>query len=297
MRSTLLACVAIATFSAPVLCQELIQNGDFSSQLTGWTGSGPGQLIGTNGLTSYDVNAQGSNACFGMRPGGNSYNPPHAPYKLTTSVQPMITSLYYEVNLDVAVTTPNANAQGGIIEVWIAGKKVAEWTRFVGSIKAGSYRDRLCGRFQYTGPAGKQTVEFHIARPRYIWSSRTPVFYIDNISLQRTNDPVVCWVGERAIGTSMTIAIHGEASAAVALFIAGKNINPISIPGITGSWELDLASFAFLMSGALNTSGTLSASVPIPNVSALAGKPLWWQGLQIGKNGASLSRSYNVAVY
>jgi len=297
MRCSAITCVALAVLSAPALGQELVVNGDFSNQLSGWSGSGPGKLLGTNGLTSLDVNGQGASPCFGLHPGGNTFNPPHPPYKLATKVGAMVPGRTYEVTIDVAAVAKVGQAQGGMIEAWVAGTKVAEWTRFSGNIPAGTFRDRLCGRFKYRGAVGAQTLEVHLARPLYVWHNRSPQFFIDNVSLRPTAGPTLCHVGERSIGGKLALEVHGEAAAAVAVFLAPKTMNPVQVPGISGALELDLVSLSFLLAGPLDAKGMLSASFPIPNVAALQGMPIWWQGLQITKTGAAFGGSYNVAVY
>jgi len=293
----LVVCVALAALSSPTLCQELVRNGDFSNQLNGWTGSGPDMLLGSKGLTSFDVNAQGSSPCFGIRPGGNTYAPPHAPYKLLTQVTPLVPGSTYEIGIDIATVASTNNKQGGIIEVWLAGKRVATWTRLSGNISAGSYKDRLCGQFKYAGTAGTQALEVHLSRPLFIWTSGTPQLFIDNVSLRPTVGPTILHFGERKIGTHMLLGVQGRPSAAVLVMFAAKPAPPIPIPGIGGALKLDPASLTLLLSGKLDAFGFLGVGFPLPNTPALHGLPIWWQGLQADKNGAAFGGTYNVAVY
>jgi hypothetical protein len=295
MRHSLLiatACLLTAGLSAQ---QQLIQNGDFSNNLTGWTGSGPGTV---NGIVTHDVTGDGNaNNAFQIHPGGNVYAPPHAPYILETNIAAGVPNVDYLFSCDVHVEATGTNAQGGMIEFYVEDQnsnwvKVYEFNKYIGSTSGGTNnRHHLSGVVRFL-KAGPQKVQFHIWRPKYTQNTGTPRWTVDNISLLFPGRaPYVHCQEVRKTGGSFGINIEGEAGAAGALFLGLAAPQPLPTP--FGSWILDLATTQFLASGALSAAnapspyGTLAVNVPIPADPSLQGLALSFQAVTVGKGGLS----------
>jgi hypothetical protein len=81
---------------------------------------------------------------------------------------------WLEFRMDVCIVATNGNAQGGIIDVKVGGNLAGTWQRCAGTISPGTYRDQLVFRFKPT-VVGNQPLDIEMGRPRYIWSTSTPL--------------------------------------------------------------------------------------------------------------------------
>ena len=276
--------LGLAALSAPLLAQSnVVKNGDFETAMIGWTESGIGVAPG---IQKVDVTGLGASNAFTINPGGKVYAPPHAPYVLTQSII-AIPGVEYEFSADVFVFATANNAQGPMVEVKIGGVSVFKFQRWLGSIKTGSYREKIAGRFSQL-KAGKYDLTIEIQRPKYTANTGTPRISIDDIKLAISAKPSVFIAGDRLLGSTWTLNAEGTPGSAVGVFIAPKLFpTSISVPGFRGKFELHLGSMAFLLAGALDAkTGMFSVKLPVPNDKNLLGNPLYWQGIEIGKAGS-----------
>lgn len=290
MRSPLLL-LGMAALVSPLLAQSnVIKNGDFENKMTNWTAGGEG---GSPGIVSADLKGLGTSNAFSIFPGGKVFNPPHKPYILKQSIV-IIPKVEYEFSADVMSVATGNNAQGPLVEVKIGGVSVFKWQRFVGGIKTGTYREMIAGRFSQA-KAGKVDIEIEIQRPKYIYNTRTPRFYIDNIKLAISPRPSVFIAGDRRIGGNLALRLQGTPGAAVGVFIAPKLFpTPLSIPGFKGRFELHLSSVGFLLAQALDAkTGLASVSLPVPNDKNLLGQSLYWEGVEVSTN-PSIGPAHNL---
>jgi Carbohydrate binding domain len=270
MRNPTLVIAILCLLSATISSQNIIKNGDFENGTTSWTASGGGQLPG---VTSFNVNGLGASNAYGV----------HAdrvgPHVLSQNVA-FINNLTYEITMDLTQTAVNGNAQGVAFEVYIGGKKVADWTKGSGAIATQTTdRERLCARVLVNWISSFATpFDVHFIRPNFAASQRTPRGMVDNIDVRIATDPIICTRGERKLGGTLNLEMLGTANAKVALFIAPTNMAPVSLPGFPiGQWELK--GEIPILFGTLDGSGLFKQSFPIPSNPALDGAFVWWQGV------------------
>jgi hypothetical protein len=287
MRLSLLPLVFL--LATPLAAQKnWVVNGDFSNGLKGWTGSGPGnnplvQNFMTDGLKA--------SPAFAINAGDKIFKPPHAPYILKQSIF-AIPGVTYEVVMDVAITGFHSNLQAGIFEIKFGGKSVAkrDFGRFVGGTTP---RDRLCARFTLT-KRGKSTFQVEISRPRFIFSSRTPRQFIDNIKLQIVSGPSFCIRGDRKLGGTNTWEVGGNPKALFVVFASPKLLpKPIAVPGYSGLFALDVATTLVVYSGALDANGVNLKRFTMPSLSVLDKLPLYFEALSIGPKGRIFGSWHN----
>ncbi len=261
------------------ITKNWVVNGDFEKGLTGWTGSGPG---GNPKVEAFMTDGLKTSNAFAINAGGNVFKPPHAPYVLTQKIL-FIPNVTYEVVMDVAIKGVGfGNAQAGIFTIKVNGNVVV--TRDFGTYSAGTLpRDRLCARFKLA-KGGSLPFSVEIARPRFIWSTRTPRHYVDNIELRIVTDPSFCIRGDRKLGGTNIWQVTGKPSAFFFVFLAPKLLAaPVPVPGFKGVYALDVATTIPLYGGNLNTSGIHQMQFQMPSIAALDKVPLWFQALQADK--------------
>ena len=301
----ILVCLALL---AGLAGAQFIQNGDFSNGMKNWTGSGnganpqTGQPHGTTPVTEkFDTNGGGLSPAFSILPGGNTnQNPNNPPYIL--SQQALVVNGPMEMHLDVCLTGPRGNAQGGWLKIKIAGTQVASWKEFSGSFTAGTYRRHLT--FNFTPPkAGRQKLDIEIWRERYVWSwgsptSHTPKMVIDNIFLAPAQQPLFLNKGERKLGGTLALELQGKAGSAGAVLMGLQKGPGIGLPGFSGSLQLDVTKLLVLLgTGPFDKSGSYTLNVPIPNDPAIAGYPLPFQGIEVGTAGGHISHLHELPLY
>lgn len=270
---------------------NFVKNGDFSQGMKFWTGSGPG---GNPKVENFDTTGCGANPAFAINPGGNTYNPPHPPYILKQNI--VIPKVKLEMTLDVCLKGPSTNAQWGIIEVKIGGTKVVSWTKYAGRNSPGTYREHLT--FVFTPPKpGPQDLELLLSRPKYIWSSRTPRMYIDNINLTIHYPPSLYVKTERKLGGLLMMDLLGSPSSAAILALSTTKGTGLSIPGFNGTFWLNPARFWIIAMGQFNSSGSFSVKFPIPNLPAITGIPLWFEGIEVGTTSGSFGLAHSLCFY
>lgn len=277
MRSLILPAILLLPLSLTAQ-KNWVTNGDFEKGKTGWSISGPG---GTPKVMAYMTDGLKNSNAFSVQAGGNTFRPPHAPLVLKQTIVTVPNSIY-EISADIAISGSVGNAQAGIFEIKIGGVSVAkkDFGRYTGGSNP---HDRLCERFKLA-KGGNQILEVLISRPRYIWSSRTPRHYIDNIRLILTTDPIFCIRGDRALGKANTYNVQGRPNAAFAVFLAPKLLpTPVPVPGFSGRYALDVATTVPFYGGVLDVSGRHSMSFTMPNLSVLDKAPLYFQALQADK--------------
>jgi hypothetical protein len=285
--STLVAALSLLASSAAA--QNLVQNGDFENTLTGWTGSGPGSVLG---VASFDTTGSGkASKAFRIYPGGDSFAPPHAPYVLETTVLG-IPNVDHLLTLDVHVIQDyfGDNFEGGILEFHIEDVqsgfvKAYEFTLRAGRVlKQDHYRHRLSGVFQFR-KSGTQKVQLHIARPNYVHTAKqSPLWSIDNVSIVRgVLPPYAHCEPVREVGGQFAIDVQGKPQSIYALFTA-FDLDPtgLQIPGI-GLWELDFATTFWLDAGVFGPASPPArfarkgVSLLIPPAPSLVGLDLSFQ--------------------
>ncbi len=287
MRLSILSLALL--LAAPLAAQKnWVVNGDFSNGLTGWTGSGPGNNPKVENFMTDGLKAS---PAFAINAGGKIFKPPHAPYILKQTVL-AIPGVTYEVVMDVAITGTRSNVQAGIFEIKFGGKSVAkrDFGRFTGGTTP---RDRLCARFTLT-KGGPSTFQVEISRPRFIFSTSTPRHYIDNIKLQIVGGPSFCVRGDRKLGGTNTWEVGGNPKALFVLFVSPKLLpKPVSVPGYSGVFALDVGTTLVVNSGALDATGINQTSFTMPNLTVLDKLPLYFEALTIGPKGRLFGSWHN----
>jgi hypothetical protein len=270
MRTSTLLVATLALLGTSLTSQNVIKNGDFENGTTGWTASGGGQIPG---VTKFNVNGLGASNCYGVHADRNG------PHVITQNAQ-IINKLTYEVTMDLTQTAPNTNAQGVAFEVYIGGKKVAEWTKGAGRIAGGTTdRERLCAKVLVNWVSSISVpVAIHFIRPKYTAHSGTPRGMVDNIDIRIATEPIVCPRGERKLGGTLNLEVLAPANKKIAVFVALTNMKPVSLPGFQfGKWEL--MNGIPLVFGTTDANGLWKQTYPIPNVNSYNGAFLWWQGV------------------
>ncbi len=270
MRTSTFCLTALCLLGTSLSSQNIVKNGDFENGTTSWNVSGGGQLAG---VTSFNVSGLGNSNAYAVRADKNG------PHVLSQSVN-FINGVTYEITMDLTQTSTFGNNQGVAFEVYISGKKVADWTKGSGAIAAQTTdRERLCARVLVNWlTSSSAPFDVHFIRPLYGANQRTPQGMVDNIDVRIATDPSVCPRGERKLGGTLLLEMVGTANAKVALFIAPTNMTPVSLPGFPiGKWELKGG--IPVLFGSLDSNGLLKQSFPIPGNTALDGAFVWWQGV------------------
>lgn len=287
---------------------NFLQNGDFSAGMASWVGSGnggdpqTGLPHNTNPVTEvFDTCGAGANPAFSILPGGNTnMNPNNPPYLLTQKA--IVIPGPMELHLDVCMTGPNGNSQGGHIKVSVAGVQLAAWSEFAGAFTAGTYRRHVTFLFTPTVP-GLQDVTLELWREKYIWSwsgptSHTPKMVIDNVFLGPAQTPVLFAKGERKIGGTLGLDLQGPAGNAAVILMGGGRGPGMTFPSFGGSFMLDLGKgLFFLAAGIFDASGAFASMTPIPNNPALAGAVLVFQPLQADPVSGNFGFPHDLALY
>ena len=270
-------------------------NGDFSSPvLAPWTASG---YAANARVEKYDVSGVGANAAYGCEPGGASGRPPFPPHVLQQAGV-IAVPIEHELSLDIAaklsllsVTATRADGDG---LSWTAEDRERHLPR--SSARAPSARGSV--RASSPAQAGTQTLRIEIDYQGLVRPNMSPRVWVDNVQLLRATRPSFSMRGERRLGTKIEFWLEGTPSSAFVLFLAGAPApTPLAIPGILGTFELDLLTTLPLLSGALDAQGAFAQSFAIPQVSGFAGLPLRWQALEFGKQTPSLGPSSLQAFY
>jgi len=274
---------------------NILTNGDFSSSsLSPWTGSGPG---GSPGVRTIDATGCGPDRAFCVRPGGNTFNPPHPPYVLRQSV-PMVNGVLYQFDADVALFTASGNSQGGTVGLRIGGTLLSTFTRWNGSVLANrTERDHMTVLFRWAGTTATHAVDVELRRDKYVHSSVTPTLCVDNLRLRCVPPDIgmTSLSGERRVNTALKFGVRGTANGAFAVFIsAGELNNPFPIPPFAGRLQLAFP-FVFQVAGVLNGSG--NGSFPFSAPPFAAGMPIAFQAINVRGNKLTFGNSLRVCFY
>ncbi len=259
---------------------NLVTNGDFTGTLTPWVMGGAYSV--NPGLES-GINVTGSSVSdsFGVNAGGQVTPPPYAPNTLEQTVS-LTAGVTYEFRMDAIGYRNSTTGNADIGTIWVELEAV-EIARFA----FGSYvspeqkRAQLCGR--HTALAtGTATIKIYFQRA-FLGGAANPRMNIDNVSLEDTDGPTFCMVGNRRLGATVSLRVDGAPNAAYALFLAAGDIPAgLPIPGFGGLLHLDLATLTLFVSGQLDGSGNATTPFTIPNINRLRTVPLYYQPLSIG---------------
>jgi len=291
----LLSVVLLATAS---LAQgpNLVQNGDFSKGTSGWTFSG---YSVNPKIVKFDTAGMGASASFSCHPGSKRNTlPPGARYEMKQTVQLVQGVPHFLVaNIAVYNALNLTNADAGTIEAWADGVLISK-VKFGPMRPLRTYRRQICPRF-VPKSTGKKELKFVFARA---WGARalTPRHHIDDIVLLRTPfPPLLCPRGERKLGASLVVDLYGSKSAAFLLFVAGSLGTGLQVPGFQGSFALPLPPLSVpILAGTLSTQGARRWTLPLPSsLVALAGKPLYWQALEITSSSRGFGTSAAFGIY
>lgn len=86
--------------------------------------------------------------------------------------------------------------------------------------------------------------------------------------------------GTASIGRTIQLSAGGATGESVFIGFASALGGPLTVPGIGGSFQLDLGSFTgFLSVGTVGGSGVLSTPINVPNVGALVGSNIYTQAV------------------
>jgi hypothetical protein len=278
MRIHLLALV-FAACSTTLAAQgvEWTTNGSFTGTLAPWVMGGaysvnPGLEIG------WDTTGMGASDSFGVNAGGQVTPPPYAPNWIEQPIL-VVQGLTYEFRCDASGARPNAptvnNADIGTITIEVDNVQIAQHAfanYTVGQIK----RAQIGARFTPT-TTGTVNLRIYFER-RYLGGASNPRMNIDNVSVRDAVGPTFWVQGNRMLGANVTYEVRGTPGALFATMAAlALSPAPIPIPGVAGSYMLDLVGSVGLVIGTLDAGGANSIAWTVPNVPLLLQYPIYYQ--------------------
>ncbi|HMQ23558.1 MAG TPA: hypothetical protein PKE00_13760 [Planctomycetota bacterium] len=275
------ALAALFATALPVFAQQnWVLNGDFASGLTSWTTSGAGdQPL----VENFDVTGLGPTAAFGVNAGAPLNSTVLPPYVLQQNL--VLPATYFEVHAELCMDAPGFNNDAGTVSIWVGGVERARhaW----GAVATTSIsRTVICERFLLTS-GGPQSFEVRFDRSFASLRGRTPRLYIDNVALRVAAGPSFAFFGDRKPGLTTEVAIRGNPSTAVGVFLAPKSGPALTIPGFAGSFTLDLATTVSFYAAVTDAAGRQSAKFQIPgNLTALQGVSLFYQAVEVSQTPA-----------
>jgi hypothetical protein len=297
-RLSLPVATATALFVSSVAAQNLVTNGNFESNNTnGWTFSG---YTVNPKVMKYDTTGTGASLSFSNRPGSKAATtPPGGSYTMAQNVM-IIQGVPHLLVADIAVANTMAltNVDAGNFEFWVNGVLLKR-VKFGGIYPNQVHRRQVGIRFTPNATGSKQfKVVFYRA-----WGAQpaTPRHHIDNIVMLRTPpNPLIFPRKERKIGGNLTVDIYGSANNRFAVFVAASQALPAPIPGFVGNWHLPLPPLSVpVLFQNFDSSGAYQLQVPLPQSSAgaVAGVPLYWQGIEAKSNTLVLGTLATFGVY
>jgi len=278
--------------------QNLVTNGNFDSNNTnGWTFSG---YTVNPQVMSYDTTGTGASPSFSNRPGSKAKTlPPGGSYTMEQKVT-LVQGVLHLLTADIAVvnTVALTNVDAGNFEFWADGVLLKR-VKF-GSIMPNQVHRRQVGiRLTPSSTGSKQfKVVFYRA-----WGAQvgTPRHHIDNIVMLRTpSSPIICPRGERKIGGNLTVDVYGGAGNRFAVFVAASQALPTPLPGFVGNWHLPLPPLSVpVLFQSFDVSGGFQLQVAVTQsaAGAIAGVPLYWQGIEATSTSLSLGTLASFGVY
>lgn len=295
---SLLLPLSAAFLAFSLAAQNLVTNGNFESNSTnGWSFSG---YTVNPKVMSYNTTGTGASLSFSNRPGSKANTtPPGGSYTMAQSVA-VIQGLLHLLTADIAVanTVALTNVDAGNFEFWVDGVLLKR-VKF-GSILPNQVHRRQVGiRFTPTATGSKQ---FKVVFSR-AWGAQsgTPRHHIDNIVMLRTpSSPLILPRRERKIGGSLTVDIYGGAGNPFAVFLAASQALPAPIPGFVGNWHLPLPPLSVpVLFQNFDNAGAHQLQVALTKSSAgaVAGIPLYWQGIEAASKSLSLGTLASFGVY
>jgi hypothetical protein len=290
--------LATGLLASSLAAQNLVTNGSFESNNTnGWTFTG---YTVKPQVMKYNTTGTGASLSFSNRPGSKATTtPPGGSYTMEQKVA-VIQGLPYLLTADIAVanTLPLTNVDAGNFEFWVDGKRLNR-VKFGSIMPKQVERRQVCIRFTPTS-TGSKPLKVVFSRA---WGAQlgTPRHHIDNILMLRTpRSPILCPRTERKIGGNLTLDIYGGAGNRFAVFLAATRALPAPLPGFTGNWSLPLPPLSvpvlfnnFDSTGAHRFQLALTQS----NAGAVAGVPLYWQGIEATSTSLSLGTLSSFGVY
>lgn len=284
----LLPALLLASLGQPIELQaqalNLVKNGDFSANtIAPWKASG---FALNPALEKLNTSGTGTSVAYACNPGGQSGRPPFPPHVIQ-QVNMLLLPVVHELSFDMAVVMPQFSLTPltPTVEAFL-GKRRLYSMSFPLTGKS-PRRMRACVRFPQT-IAGIETLRIEINWASVARANFTPRVYIDNVRLWHAGSPTFCIDGERRLNSAMQFRVVGSPSSAFVIFLAAKLApKPLSFPGITGMFRLDLLTLFPILNGVTNTQGEFKITLPVPKVPGLGGLPLYWQGVEITTTGAS----------
>jgi hypothetical protein len=276
MRAKYLFVVALAT--VPLAGQNLVQNGDFSNGLNGWTQTGYSY---NPAHETWDTTGMGPSPCFGCNPGGQVTPPPYPPNTLETNVPvPAGVPLEFSADLStVKLVHTSDNADGGTIWVEVNNVEVARHA-FGSYTYPKVYKARLTGRF-VAASGGMVPLKIYFSRA-YLGNINTPRVNIDNVSLQIAIGPTFAIRGNRELGKSVSFEVAGAPSSPFAVFAAAQVLSSgVTIPGIAGAWWLNPTLTVLVLPGTTDAAGLFRLLFTLPPDPYLTQAPVWFQPAQV----------------
>jgi len=299
-RLFVLLTVALATglLGSSLAAQNLVTNGNFESNNTnGWTFTG---YAVNPKVMNYNTTGAGASLSFSNRPGSKAKTtPPGGSYTMEQKVA-VIQGLPHLLTADIAVanTLPLTNVDAGNFEFWV-DSKLLKRVKFGSIFPNQIERKQVCIRFTPTASGSKQ---FKVVFSR-AWGAQlgTPRHHIDNIVMLRTpSSPIICPRNERKIGGNLTVDIYGAAGNRFAVFLAASQALPAPLPGFTGNWHLPLPPLSVpVLFQNFDSTGAYRFQVALTQASAgaVAGIPLYWQGIEATSSSLSLGTLSSFGVY
>lgn len=250
--------------------QNLVRNGDFRGGTSAWTLSG--YALDAK-VGPFDTTGVGVDNAFQCVPGQKAFATPIR-FDMTQTVLAVRATM--EFSVDLASMHNRTDPDGGQIEVFFAGQKIA--AHAFGQITNTTKRERLCVRFTPT-TVGPQALRLSLYRNFIATVGLTPRFYVDNVSLRLVAGPSVCIPSDRKILTAKTVFIEGTPNCAFALLLAPRGSVPIPIPGFGGALEVDVLTLQLIVAGVMDAKGV--ARIPVTAPASVAGVPLYWQAISV----------------
>ncbi len=264
-----------------------VVNGDFTGTLTPWVMGGaysvnPGLEVGI------DVTGMGASDSFGVNAGGQTTPPPYAPNTLEQQVT-LLHGGAYEFRMD-AIGYRNStvgNADIGTIRVQFNGVEIARFA-FGSYTSPEQKRAQLCARFAVAS-AGTYPLTIYFQRA-YLAGAANPRMNIDNVSLHHDTTPTFCMLGNRRLGSNVSIRVDGTPMAPYAVFLAPTLLaSGVALPGFGGLLHLDPATFALLVTGQLDAAGVGVTPITLPVANPFRRFPLHYQAVTLLAPGNDLS--------